>query len=92
LLPKRELPANELLCPNPLELFHLLPPTLVRDDRPAFPKWEAPKFLPDRFPPASDVFVMPRLPTPELPVALDRSGVVRALGGRSDWNPFGPAR
>jgi hypothetical protein len=84
LLPKRELPANELLCPNPLEPLQLPPPVVVRDDRPTFPKWELPKFVLDRFPPVSDVFVMPRLPTPELPVALDRSGIVRALGGRSD--------
>jgi hypothetical protein len=30
------------------------------------------------------MFVTPRFPIPELPPLAERSGIVRALGGRSD--------
>jgi hypothetical protein len=92
LLLENERPEKELLRPNPVEPVLPKPLAPLRDVSPAFPKWEAPEFAIDRFPPANAVFVAPRLPIPGPPVTPERSGIVRALGGRSDWKRSDPPR
>jgi len=57
---------------------------LLLANNPAFPKRDAPKFMLPRLFPASAIFVTPRFPIQAFPDGEVLSGIVRALGGRSD--------